>query len=165
MTFAPIPWLDPARVTLSRDPRGLTLTVEGRVTPGLTPVRAFPQQAPGGCVALRDVRGLTVALIEEASGLDPGSRDALAGALTAMEFSPEVHAVESLTYDDGSYEWRVRTAAGPRSFHTRQTWSALPVTRGAAGEVVILGDDGVRYRIPDLTALDARSVRLLFSVI
>lgn len=163
MTFAAKVWLDSARVSLRAGPRGLTLVHEGRETHELIPVRAFPESAPEGVIALCGPHGV-VASLEDARALDPASRAALEEALAAQVFAPEILAVEALSFEDGGYLWRVRTTAGPRRFRVRQSWSALPVARSGAG-VVVHADDGVRYRIPVLERLDAASLRLLFPLL
>ena len=165
MSFKPFVWLDPARARLTREPRGLVLEVDGARTAGLIPRRAFPGSAPEGPVALCERSGRVAAMLPSAEGLAPESRAALAEALAEQTFAPEVLEVIALGYGDGSHHWSVRTAAGARTFTTRQRWNALPVARAASGALTIAGDDGVRYVIPDPAALDARSRRLLAPVL
>lgn len=192
MTFTKIPWLAPGAVKLTVDAGGLTLVYQGVETPGLVAVRAFPSSAADGVIALRDATRRTVALIDGLHALAFDTRSLLAAALAAQVFAPEILRVESLTYDEGGYAWRVITDAGPRAFRTRQSWTALPATRvppprtlstprpdvpadagrsassvaGSLEEALsILADDGVRYRISDLRRLDAKSLRLLVPVI
>lgn len=163
MSFTPRPWLDAARVTLTRTGATLTLVHDGVETAGLVPVRAFPESAPDGAVALSDATGV-VAYLEDLRALAPESRAALEAALAARVFAPEILAVEALTFEDGGYLWRVRTDAGPRRFRVRQPWSALPVARTGGG-LTVLADDGVRYSISSLDRLDPASLRLLFPLI
>ena len=150
-------WLEPARVTLGRDPRGLTLRVDDETVAGLVPVTAFPQSAVDGPVALRTREGRTVGVIEQPSALDAASRAALTAVVAEQEFSPEVLEVLALDHSENTYVWSVVTSAGARTFRSRQSYHQLPVLRLASGAIEIAAEDGVRYRIRDVSALDAAS--------
>jgi len=165
MSWRPLRWLDAPAVELVREGGALTLILAGERTPALVPVHAFPHSATQRAVALVDASGEVVAMLDSPDALPPDSARALSETLADRTFEPEIEEVLALAYRDAVHHWTVRTSAGDRTFTTRQRWNALPVVRLPSGACLILGDDGVRYRIRDPAALSARSRRLLFPVL
>jgi hypothetical protein len=158
-------WLDPKRIRLLRDLRGITLTVDTVVTPGLFVVRAYPETHPEAFFALRDRNGATIGILESLEGLEPASRQILEEVLAEQIFRPEILDVTGLYYKDCYYYWKVETTAGPRAFRSHHGWHQLPVARNGSGEVLIWSEDGIQYRIQNLESLSDRARKLLYPVV
>ena len=131
---------------------GLERRVDGRlwaVTAGgaraVNVRRCFPWSRAGQFVSLRDEDENEVALVEDASTLDPASRAALEAALVEAGFVLEVTRVVSVVEEVEIRDWRVETRQGPRSLQTRlDDWPlVMPgggiLIRDVAGDLYYIG--------------------------
>jgi ATP-binding cassette, subfamily B, bacterial len=135
--------------TLWLDVEGGTLAVSAR--------RCFPLSDPERFVSLVDARGHERACIEAPSALSPASRGALADALAASELLPTVAQIENLREEATQSSWRVLTDRGVRDFVVEQEDH---IRRLADGRHLITDSHGMRYVLPRLEELDAKSRRL-----
>jgi hypothetical protein len=147
-------------VSLSADPLGtLRAAWAGQVREGLVPVRCFPLTHPSQWISLCDREGREVLLLETLDGLAPDGRVLLLAELQRREFMPVIRQVLSIHPGDADpSDWHVLTDRGEARF-------TLPgednVRMLGPGSYVLADANGIRYRVPDLRALDPDSRRLL----
>ncbi len=124
--------------------------------------QAFPWTEPGRFLSLRNDDEDEVALVEDASALDPASRRALEDALVLAGFVLTVTRVLAVEEEVEVRHWRVETRHGPRSFQTRlDDWPrALP-----GGGLLIKDVAGDLYYVPRPGELDKKSRGLLWAFV
>jgi len=120
-------------------------------------LRAFPVSAPTGPVVIVATDGAELAWIDPLADLDQSLRGLLEEELSQREFLPVIERVESVS-DGEPMEWTVVTDRGLRRFTVAHVDD---IVYAADGSVSITDSVGVRYAIPHLSRLDARSRRLL----
>jgi hypothetical protein len=120
-------------------------------------VRAFPVSATTGPVSIVSRDGDELAWIDALGDLDPAMRDLLEKELAQREFLPVIQRIEAVS-DGEPTEWSVITDRGPRRFTVAH---ADDIAHAADGSAFITDSVGVRYRIVNVSRLDARSRRLL----
>jgi hypothetical protein len=120
-------------------------------------IRAFPVSAAAGPVAIVGVDGAELAWVDSMADLEPALRSLLEQELSQREFLPVIERIESVT-DGEPTEWSVVTDRGPRRFIVAHVDDIVYAADGAA---CITDSVGVRYTIPQVSHLDARSRRLL----
>lgn len=120
-------------------------------------LRAFPITAPDGPVSIVAADGDELAWIDPLSALAEPLQSLIARELGQREFLPVIERIESVT-DGEPTEWSVVTDRGPRRFTVAHTDDIAYAPDGGASIVDVAG---VRYRIPNVARLDARSRRLL----
>ncbi len=123
----------------------------------VSPRRCFPLSDPQRFVSLVDARGHERACIESPSALDAASRQALDAALEAYELLPVVTQIESLREEATKSSWRVLTERGARDFVVEQEDH---IRRLSDGRHLVTDAHGMRYVLPPLEQLDARSRKL-----
>jgi hypothetical protein len=106
---------------------------------------------------LVDARGHERACIESISALEPSYREALTSALASHELLPRVEAIESLREEATQSRWQVLTERGLRRFVVEQEDH---IRRLADGRHLITDSHGMRYVLPRVEQLDARSRKL-----
>ena len=137
----------------------LVLTdADGRRHVGVEPVRAFPLTVVGHWIALVDEKGREVLMIEDLARLDPEVRSLLERELASREFVPVVRKITRIIGDSTPCEWEAETDRGTTRFTVD---SADQVRRLGPSRLLITDARGLRYQIPDPTALDPASRRLL----
>jgi hypothetical protein len=125
---------------------------------GVTPVRCFPHTDPGEWISLLDPAGREVLCLQDLRAVPAEALALLRAELERREFVPELRRVRDIAPDSEPSVWDVETDRG----ETRFTLSSEDDVRrlGPAGALVV-DSQGVRYRVRDVKALDARSRRLL----
>lgn len=148
-------------VRLWRDAQGL-LGAEwepGQRREGLVPVRCFPLSAAEGWISLGDREGREVLLLETLEGLDEPGRELLLAELARREFMPVIQQVLMIHPEDADpSDWSVRTDRGEARFTLPSEDNVRSLGRGG---YVLSDSHGIRYRVLDLSKLDAHSRRLL----
>jgi hypothetical protein len=147
-------------LNLTTDPFGrLVLTdSDGQRHVGVEPVRAFPFSHPDRFVALVDAQGREICMVEDPAHLPESVRSVLDAELKKREFVPEVRRIVWTSADSPPAEWEVETDRGL----TRFTIEADDqIRRLGKGRVLITDTRGLRYLVPDTSALDPRSLRAL----
>ncbi|MBM4022791.1 MAG: DUF1854 domain-containing protein [Planctomycetes bacterium] len=120
-------------------------------------VRAFPVSSPGGPAAVVTADGGELAWIDAIASV-PGPLGALLESeLTQREFLPRIVRLESVSAGEPT-EWTVVTDRGPRRFKVSHSDEFVTHLDGSA---FVTDTHGMRYVIPSVAALDARSRRLL----
>jgi ATP-binding cassette subfamily B protein len=120
--------------------------------------RCFPLTDPERFISLVDARGREVCCIESSGVLRPESRQALERALRESELLPRVEQIETMREEATQSTWRVLTDRGARDFVVEQEDH---IRRLGDGRFLITDAHGMRYLVPRLEELDAKSRRFL----
>ena len=146
--------------TLARDAFGrLVLTdAQGVRHEGVTPVRAFPIEAPDEGLSLVGEHGHELAWVDRLAQLPPKARQLVDEELAQHEFVPEIQRILAVSTFSTPSIWTVDTDRG-------QTTLVLKVEedirRLAGAALLISSGQGVPFLIRDRWVLDASSRRLL----
>jgi hypothetical protein len=142
---------------LERRPHGRLdfIDAQGRVHADVDVLRAFPISDPRGPVAIVGENDVELAWIDSLAAVEPALRAALEAELSRREFLPLVERIEEVS-DSEPAEWTVETDRGRRRFKVAHADDVLRLPDGGA---VITDTYGVRYTIPSISRLDARSRR------
>jgi hypothetical protein len=133
----------------------LVLTeADGREYAGVEPVRAFPVSDPAHGIAILDAEGHEVMWIDDLDGLPASVRALLEEEFRRWEFVPILRRVVQILAPVEPSEWVVETDRGPTRFTLN---SEDDVRRLDEHRALVIDAHGVRYLIPDLSALDAAS--------
>lgn len=124
----------------------------------VTAARAFPLSAPGSWISLRDDSGSECALIEDPSTLDPETRRLVESDLARREFRPTIRRILHVSSVAEPCDWDVETDRGRTTF---TLMGEDRVRELSSGQVVVTDSRGLRYLIPEPSALDAGSTRIL----
>jgi len=119
--------------------------------------RGFPLSAPRDGVAVVAADGAELAWVESLDALPPAVRVLFDEVLAAREFVPVITRIEGIV-EGRPAAWSVLTDRGSRRFEVAHPDD---IARQADGGLAITDVSGIRYRVPDPAALDARSRRLL----
>jgi hypothetical protein len=128
---------------------------QGRVHADVDVLRAFPISDPQGPVAIVGENDVELAWIDSLAALEAVLRTALEAEISRREFLPLVERIEEVS-DGEPAEWTVETDRGRRRFKVAHADDVLRLPDGGA---VITDTFGVRYTIPSISRLDARSRR------
>lgn len=153
--------IDPAVVRLFRGPHDVlrcTLAGEKSVL-RVKVVRAFPLSHSARWVNLLDGKNKEVCLIEDPDALDPQSSRLVHEALATYYRVITIERIISITNEYRTMYWIVETRLGRRDFVVK--WSSETIIRMSETELLLVDIDTNRFRIPDLTALDAHSAKQL----
>ncbi|QAU33011.1 DUF1854 domain-containing protein [Janthinobacterium sp. 17J80-10] len=144
---------------LVRNPFGRLVLTSGGVThEGVTPVRAFPIQAPDNGIALVNADGAEVAWIERLADLPQAARALIEEELGGREFMPEIARIESVSSFATPCTWTVATDRGPTSFVLR---GEEDIRRIGGNALLISDSHGIHFLVRDLPALDRHSRKIL----
>src|SRR2546423_11226044 len=145
---------------LERDQWGQLVFIEadGQRHVGATPIPLFPISAPKFWVSIRTAEGTELACIEDPSSLPADVSRLLNEELSRREFVPEIRRIVRVSGISEPCEWQVATDRGPTRFVLK---SEDDVRRIGEQQIVILDAHGTRYHIPDLSAVDAKSRRIV----
>jgi hypothetical protein len=119
-------------------------------------LRAFPVTAAAGPVAIVAGAGGDLAWIDALAEEPADLRALLESELSQREFLPVIERIDSVS-DSEPPEWSVLTDRGPHRFKVD---SADDIAHQPDGGAFVSDTHGVRYRIPNVDALDGRSRRL-----
>ena len=150
----------PHRYRLARDAHGqLVFTDEAdRQHVGVTPVCAFPIDAPGEHVSLVDADGHELAYIAKLSDIDAESRTLLLDEMAQRDFMPHIEKLFSGSTFSTPSTWTVRTDRGMSSFVLK---GEEDIRRLRGNGLLITDNHGLTYRVMDMRALDRQSRKLL----
>jgi len=130
----------------------------GSACEGVTPVRAFPIQAPDRYISLVDATGHEVAWVDDLARLGEPQQSLIRAALAEREFMPEIRAILSVSSFATPSTWRVRTDRGETSFVLK---GEEDIRRLAGNTLLVTDAHGIQFLIRDAAALDRESRRLL----
>ena len=123
------------------------------------PVRAFPIGAPDEGIALVDPHGHELAWIERLDDLPAELRQLVEGELASREFMPVIERIVDVTSYATPSTWQVITNRG----ESKLILKGEEDIRRLAGrtKLLIAASDGLQFHVPDTTALDRASRKLL----
>jgi hypothetical protein len=130
----------------------------GETHEGVIPVLAFPLAAPDECISLVSTEGHELVWIEQLSALPADVRALLQEELALRDFVPQIRRLVSVSSFGTPSLWTVETDRGDTSFVLK---GEEDIRRLKGSALLIAASEGVQYRIPDMTALDRPSRRLL----
>lgn len=161
MTTLTTPVLTARTVLLERNTHGrLVLTLpDGKAHAGVLPVRAFPIAAPDEGISIVGTDGHELMWIDHLADLPEHARQLIQEELAVREFAPLIQKICAVSSFSTPSTWTIETDRGAAQLVLK----AEEDIRRLAGRtrLLITGSDGVQYRIPDTTALDRASQRLL----
>lgn len=145
---------------LTRNPFGrlILTTEEGVVHEGVSPVRAFPVQAPEDGISLLNIDGKEVAWIDLISDLPPAIAALVSEELGGREFMPEISRINSVTSYATPCTWSVATDRGDTEFVLR---GEEDIRRLTIDTLLISDIHGIHYLVRDLRELDKHSKKIL----
>jgi Domain of unknown function (DUF1854) len=145
---------------LQRDAFGrLNLTTpDGTVYPNVSPVRAFPVQAPDEGLALVNADGKEVAWIERLEDLPPATAALIREELAGREFMPEISRIVDVTSFATPCTWTVETSRGQTEFVLR---GEEDIRRIGATSLLVSDTHGIHFLIRDQYGLDKHSKKIL----
>ncbi len=145
---------------LSRDSFGkLVLTTgEGEVHIGVSPVRAFPIQAPDKGISMVLGDGKEVAWIDDIAGLPPQVRELVMDELEGREFMPEILSVTSVSSFATPCTWYVRTDRGDTEFTLK---GEEDIRRIGATSLLVADNHGIHFLVRDMYTIDKNTRRIL----
>ena len=150
-----------AGMQLHRNAHGsLVLTMPGFIPQsGVLPVRAFPLAAPSEGLSLMGRSGQELLWVERMDDLPAAVRSLIEEELAVREFAPTILRIRSVSSFSVPSTWQIDTDRGA----TQLVLKAEEDIRRLRGRTTLLiaAADGVSYRVPDSTALDKTSRRLL----
>jgi len=121
--------------------------------------RAFPVSAKDRFISVEDGAGKEIGLLPTLEGLDDQSRRLVVEDLERRYFTPNIQSINTLVQEGGIWTFGVTTQRGVLQFHVRNWRDSSHEI--APGRWQIHSVDGVRFEIPNVDALDARSKLLL----
>lgn len=133
-------------------------TVDGVVHEGVSPVRAFPVQAPEDGISLLNIDGKEVAWIDVISDLPPAIAALVSEELGGREFMPEISRIHSVTSYATPCTWSVATDRGDTEFVLR---GEEDIRRLTVDTLLISDIHGIHYLVRDLRELDKHSKKIL----
>jgi hypothetical protein len=145
---------------LEHDPFGrlVLILANGQRHVGVTPIRGFPISDPTHGLSLCDPDGHEVAWIDDIAQLPASVRETLEAELRDREFLPQIRRVLRVSLQTDPCEWEVETDRGRTTFLLK---SDDDVRRLGGNRASVTDAHGIRYLIPDTTALDRASRRIL----
>lgn len=146
--------------TLRRDSFGkLVLTgADGSVHEGVSPVRAFPIQAPDQGISLVLHNGQEVAWIDDIADLPPDVRALVADELEGREFMPEISHVASVSSFATPCTWYVKTDRGDTEFVLK---GEEDIRRIGPSSLLVADSHGIQFLIRDMFGIDKHTRRIL----
>ena len=145
---------------LSRNSFGkLILTDEaGNVHEGVSPVRAFPIQAPDHGISMVLGDGKEVGWIDDIAGLPLPIRELVHDELEGREFMPEILTVTRVSSFATPCTWYVRTDRGDTEFTLK---GEEDIRRIGAASLLITDNHGINFLIRDMYTIDKGTRRIL----
>ena len=145
---------------LSRNAFGkLILTDDaGDVHVGVSPVRAFPIQAPDKGISMVLSNGKEVGWIDDIAGLPLQVRELVMDELEGREFMPEILHVTRVSSFATPCTWYVRTDRGDTEFTLK---GEEDIRRIGAASLLVADNHGINFLIRDMYTIDKHTRRIL----
>lgn len=145
---------------LSRDSFGkLILTdAQGMVHAGVSPVRAFPIQAPDKGISMVLSDGREVGWIDDLASLPPAIFELVQDELEGREFMPEILHVTRVSSFATPCTWSVRTDRGDTEFTLK---GEEDIRRIGAASLLVADNHGINFLIRDMYTIDKHTRRIL----
>jgi hypothetical protein len=145
---------------LSRNSFGkLILTDEaGEVHEGVSPVRAFPIQAPDQGISMVLGDGKEVGWIDDIAALPAQVRELVQDELEGREFMPEILHVKDVSSYATPCTWFVTTDRGDTEFTLK---GEDDIRRVGAASLLVADNHGINFLIRDMYTIDKHTRRIL----
>jgi hypothetical protein len=145
---------------LVRNPFGrlVLTTADGVVHDGVSPVRAFPVQAPQDGISLLNGDGKEVAWIDRIADLPAAIGALVSEELGGREFMPEIVRIKSVTSFATPCTWSVETDRGDTEFVLR---GEEDIRRLTVDTLLISDIHGIHFLIRDIRELDKQSKKII----
>lgn len=145
---------------LTRDSFGkLVLTDEaGDVHVGVSPVRAFPIQAPDQGISMVLGDGKEVGWIDDVKDLPLAIRQLVQDELEGREFMPEILHVKSVSSFATPCTWFVNTDRGDTEFTLK---GEEDIRRIGATSLLVADNHGINFLVRDMYTIDKHTRRIL----
>ena len=134
------------------------ISSDDEIHAGMVPVRAFPISAPAVGIALVDPYGHELAWIDELGELPEELRTLLESELAQREFMPVITRIVSVASFATPSTWQVETDRGAATLILKGEEDIRRLTPPA---LLIADSHGIHFLIPDRSALDQLSRRIL----
>lgn len=135
---------------------------DGTVHENLEPRMLFPFSNQTMYITLLNEDEREVGFVRDLDELDTDSRQALEECFREYYMVPKITRLISCDEKTGALKWTVETDRGIVTFRIQNRHSNIKHLWGT-NRVLIRDSNDNRYEIPDHTALDAHSARLLFA--
>ena len=133
-------------------------TADGEVHEGVSPVRAFPIQAPDNGISMVLGDGREVAWIDELAGLPLETRNLVQDELEGREFMPEILRVKSVSSFATPCSWFVDTDRGATEFTLK---GEEDIRRVGATSLLVTDNHGINFLIRDMYTIDKTTRKIL----
>jgi len=140
---------------LSRDAHGTLRFSDGtHHDEPVTVTPSFPSSDPGRWLSLRKADGTELALIEDPAELPAIQRQLVIEQLKDVHFAPVITRIDSLSSTTEGLRVQLETDRGRTTVFLDGDEHIYRITDA---RIVLIDTNGVRYLIPDVTALDRAS--------
>ena len=145
---------------LSRNSFGklILTTAEADVHEGVSPVRAFPIQAPDKGISMVLGDGKEVGWIDDIAALPMQVRTLVQDELEGREFMPEILHVKDVSSYATPCTWFVKTDRGDTEFTLK---GEEDIRRIGAASLLVADNHGINYLIRDMYTIDKHTRRIL----
>lgn len=145
---------------MSRNSAGrLVLTTpDGQVHEGIVPVRAFPVNAPDGCLALMSGDGKELFWVETPAELPEDVFALVQEEILTRELMPEIQRIVSVSTFSTPSTWSVVTDRGVTQFVLK---AEEDIRRLIGSTLIITDSHGLRFLIRDMLTIDKASGKIL----
>jgi hypothetical protein len=149
-----------ATFDLLRDQWGQLVFIgaDGKRLENVVPRALFPISEPERWISIRAADGNELVCVDDPRTLPAEVWQLLKEELARREFVPVIQRIVRVSGNSEPCEWQVETDRGPTNFVLK---SEDDVRRIGDQQILILDAHGMRYHIPDLRAVDAKSRRIV----
>lgn len=134
------------------------VTDDGQMYENVSPVRAFPIQAPDEGISMVLQDGQEVAWIDRLADLTETNRSLIADELAGREFMPEISRIDNVTSYATPCTWHVKTDRGETAFVLK---GEEDIRRIGQASLLIADNHGIHFLIRDMYAIDKHSRKIL----
>ena len=133
------------------------VTADGLMHENVSPVRAFPIQAPDEGISMVLQDGEEVAWIDKLADLPAAIRILIAEELAGREFMPEITRIDTVTSYATPCTWHVKTDRGDTAFVLK---GEEDIRRIGQTSLLIADNHGIHFLIRDMYAVDKHSRKI-----
>ena len=134
------------------------ISPEGEEVVGITPVRAFPIQAPTRGISLVREGGKEVAWIDDLATVPDEIRRLVTEELEGREFIPEILSIKSVSSFATPCTWYVKTDRGDTEFVLKVDED---IRRVGEASLLIADNHGINFLVRDMFKIDKHSRKIL----
>ena len=131
---------------------------EGEEIVGITPVRAFPIQAPTRGISLVRDGGKEVAWIDDLAAVPDEIRRLVTEEIEGREFIPEILSIKSVSSFATPCTWYVTTDRGDTEFVLKVDED---IRRIGEASLLIADNHGINFLVRDMFKIDKGSRKIL----